>query len=249
MENFTRTPNNLLDKLSNAKLTATQFNLLHTIIRYTHGFQRQEHNLSLSFLSKATDRDKRQIQRELKDLEERHIIFQKIGSNKRIISINSKYEEWSIGIGKPTNGKPTNGKDTNPGDGKPTNGSIGKPTNQETKKEKSKEREIEEYFQKIWSLYPNQIGKSNITEDQKEKLYNEVPINDMVKAITKYKQEIQGREPRFIKHAGNFFNGDYMDYLPPKGQTIPRPKEIKILDYDDKIRQLQEEEERRYQAR
>jgi len=264
--NYTKIPNKVLEALIKAGLNATQYRILWTIIRYTYGFQREDHKLSVSFISESTESNPQAIKRGLKQLIEMDVITvtkEATFSSPRIMKINEDIDTWCIKEYQETETDRGNSNDTSPGnsnDTSPGNSNDTLPGNsndtQETKKEISKQRgpgpdpdEIEDYFNKIWSLYPNQIGKSNITEDQKEKLYNEVPLNDMVKAITKYKQEIQGREPRFIKHGGNFFSGDYIDYLPPKGQTIPRPKEIKILDYDDKIRQLQEEEERRYQAR
>lgn len=125
---FTMVSNTVLEELSKLKLNATQFRLILVIWRYTLGFQREEHDMSISFLSNATGCDKRQIQRELKKLEERKIIVQNIKSGSyRKISFNENVVEWvdENSDGKVTDGKSTDGENTNSTDGKSTTGADG----------------------------------------------------------------------------------------------------------------------------
>lgn len=139
---YTKIANEILEALAKQPLNGTQRRILDVIFRYTYGFNRKEHDLSLSFISAATICDKRQIQRELKHLECRKIIFQKREDGiKRTISFNKDYEQWiiEITIGKKDIGKSTNGEIDNTsigeftkGDiGEITNGTIGESTNQE----------------------------------------------------------------------------------------------------------------------
>jgi phage replication O-like protein O len=92
---YTRLANEILENMARIKLSPTQYRLIFVIWRYTYGYGRKERDLSLNFLVKATGCDKRQIQRELKTLEEKKIIYQKIKTGAyRIIGFNKNHEEW-----------------------------------------------------------------------------------------------------------------------------------------------------------
>lgn len=95
----------ILEQMARIKLSPTQYRLIFVVWRYTYGFKRKSHNLTLSFLSKATGCNERQIQRELKRLEDRKIIFQWVNSKQRKISFNKKYSQWvgEIDIGETVN--------------------------------------------------------------------------------------------------------------------------------------------------
>src|SRR4051812_7039199 len=96
---YTKMANEIFEQMARIKLSPTQYRLLFVVWRYTYGFKRKEHRLSLRFLSRATGCDQRQIQRELKSLEEeRKVIIQDIkpGSYRKI-SFNKNHDEW---IGK-----------------------------------------------------------------------------------------------------------------------------------------------------
>lgn len=100
--------------------------------------------MSLAFLGEATGCDKRSIQRELKNLEERKIITQDIKNGSyRKIGFNKNYEQW---VGRTANGETTNGgvgRTAKGRVGETTNGTIGETANQERKKENSKEKSKE----------------------------------------------------------------------------------------------------------
>lgn len=128
---YTAIANEIFDHIAKIRLSPMQYRLIFVIWRYTYGFKRKEHNLSLSFLNQATGCDKRQIQRELKDLENRNIITQKIINGiDRIIGFQKNHELW---IGESTIGEMTNGESTNSTIGEMTNPPIGEMTNQEKK--------------------------------------------------------------------------------------------------------------------
>ena len=125
---YTPIAHEILEVMAKIKLSPTQYRLLFVIWRYTYGFQRKEHDLSLSFLSEATGCDKRQIQRELKKMEERNVINQKIKNGSyRKISFNKNHKFWDESIDGLTNGQTTNGQTTN---GETINGSIDDFTNE-----------------------------------------------------------------------------------------------------------------------
>lgn len=125
---YTKVADALLEQTARIKLSPTQYRIILLVWRYTYGFGRKEHNMSLTFLEEGTGCDKRSIQRELSRLEERKIIFQRIKNGAyRYIKFNKNYDEWDcLTIGETTNGKTTNGETAN---GDSTNGSVGETTN------------------------------------------------------------------------------------------------------------------------
>jgi phage replication O-like protein O len=136
---YTRIANEILETIAKIKLSPTQHSLIYIIWRYTYGFNRKEHTLSLSFLSKATNCDQRNIQRELKRLEDRNIIIQSTAKNRRIIRFNKNYNEWINNIGEIDIGETANRRNRQSKIGEIANRNIGGIDNQEIKKEKLKE--------------------------------------------------------------------------------------------------------------
>jgi len=74
-EKYTMIPNEMLEALAKAKLNGTQYAICLVIFRNTYGFHRCEHEMSATYISKATDIATRQIKRELQTLIDRNIIF------------------------------------------------------------------------------------------------------------------------------------------------------------------------------
>lgn len=95
---YTKIADELLEAMAKVKLSPTQYRLIFIIWRYTYGFHRKSHELSLSFFEQATGLDIRNIRRELKDLAEKKIIFQHFKSGEpRSIKFNKDYDQWSMG--------------------------------------------------------------------------------------------------------------------------------------------------------
>ncbi|MFK7696418.1 replication protein [Paenibacillus sp. HJGM_3] len=100
---YTKIADEILEQMARIKLSPTQYRILFVVWRYTYGFNRKQHELSLSFIQQATELDIRNIRRELKDLEERKIIFQKVsGGQARVIQFNKDYEQW---VGETAHGR------------------------------------------------------------------------------------------------------------------------------------------------
>ncbi|QUH21452.1 replication protein [Alkaliphilus sp. B6464] len=98
---YTRIANELLEVIYSTKFNATQLKILLCIIRYTYGFGRKEHELSLSFISKATGVSRRYVSSELNKLIESNVVlvskkYTDIESRK--LMINKKYQTW-VGCG------------------------------------------------------------------------------------------------------------------------------------------------------
>lgn len=131
---YTKIADEILVQMARIKLSPTQYRILFIVWRYTYGFNRKEHDLTLGFISTATGCDKRQLQRELKGLEERNIIHQKvINGVGRKISFNKNHDEWvgRTAIGEITIGETDNGETDKGSIGEIDNGTIGETDNQE----------------------------------------------------------------------------------------------------------------------
>lgn len=94
---YTRIANEILENISKTDLNGTQLRIVLVIWRYTYGFRRKEHEITLAFLAKAIDSTKSHANKELTALIDRNIIHViGIGQRRgRILKFNKNYEEWS----------------------------------------------------------------------------------------------------------------------------------------------------------
>jgi phage replication O-like protein O len=131
---YTPIANEILEQIAKIKLSPTQYRIIFVIWRYTYGFNRKAHDLSLGFLNKATGCEKRHLQRELKELEEMNIIKQNIKNGRsRAVSFNKHYDKWVVKttIGETTIGEIDIGQSDNATIGQTDKGAIGEIDNQE----------------------------------------------------------------------------------------------------------------------
>ena len=102
-DQFTKISNELMEVVPYYKFNGTQLRLLFVILRYTYGFCRKEHALSLSFLSKATGMAREQVKRELNALiRDKVVIVKKAAgfNSTRILAFNKDYEQWKVSRGE-----------------------------------------------------------------------------------------------------------------------------------------------------
>lgn len=71
---------------------------------------------------------------------------------------------------------------------------------------------IEEFFNKVWLLYPRKVGKSSVSKSKKKELYK-VGYEKLSMAIEIFKKEMSGREQQYIPYGSTFFNTLYKDYV------------------------------------
>ena len=68
-------------------------------------------------------------------------------------------------------------------------------------------------FETLWKMYPNKKGKAQITEEDKAKI-NEIGLEEMTRAIERYKRYIEANKDWYKPLGGNtFFKGRYQDYI------------------------------------
>lgn len=175
---YTQIANEILENMAKIKLSPTQYRLLFVIWRYTYGFKRVQHELSLSFLSEATGLDQRNIQRALADLEKLNVITQEIknGSYRKIAFVKN-HDLWKSSIGEINKGAI----------GETNKATIGETDKEERKsKEKYKEKTYIDFpinggiFFQIYNHYFfNKFKKPHMRIAQEKEAF----IHEQIKAI------------------------------------------------------------------
>lgn len=163
---YTRIANELMEALAFTELNGTQRRILDVVFRQTYGFQRKQHELSISFIANGTGIHKKQIQRELNTLIERKIIIvvsEATFNKSRKLSFNKNHKEWLIS-GEVVKKLPRSEMDTH------TGSELAPTTGSELAPQIKKKENIKEIYDFYLSL--NLI---------KHRAYT----NDMVKAIKK----------------------------------------------------------------
>ena len=90
----------------------------------------------------------------------------------------------------------------------------------EEKPKKPSKTEIDEFFEKVWKLYPNKKGKGQISDAKKKALF-ELGYEPLEQAIDRYKTELKkDSDWRRPQNGSTFFNSGYVDYL--DGNYEPR---------------------------
>lgn len=99
---------------------------------------------------------------------------------------------------------------------------TGNPTTAKYSK-KSAAADIEEFFERVWKLYPKKTNKTQIRKATKERLYK-IGYEKIARCIERYKQELEYNhtEYQFIKAGSTFFNGGYEDYLADDWRLPPK---------------------------
>ncbi|MDL2287289.1 replication protein [Eubacteriales bacterium OttesenSCG-928-G02] len=94
---YTKIPNLILEKAAGLNLSPLQFKILMLLWRYTYGYNRDDCNLSLSFLVKATTTTKRNVQIALNGLVAMKIITvveNAAFNSARKFSFNDNFNDW-----------------------------------------------------------------------------------------------------------------------------------------------------------
>jgi len=217
---YTRIANEILDQTSRLHLNGTQYSIILTIWRFTYGFHRCEHDLSITFIAKAINSTVRVVKRELKTLIDCNVITvakESTKSDSRVLKFNKDYDTWKE-VSKRSPGVHS----------APSQGSIKSPqegSNQSPKKDikdNSKET-LEIFFETIWKLYPKKEGKGQVKTAKKKELYK-IGLDEITKAINGYIKAKKGTDRQYIQNGSTFFNSGYLDYLSnPETEKTARP--------------------------
>lgn len=77
----------------------------------------------------------------------------------------------------------------------------------------NKSKELNDFFESVWKLYPNKKSKTAVTAKAKKELQN-YSFEEIARAIERYEYEVSncGYKRPYL-HGSTFFNGRYIDYL------------------------------------
>ena len=225
---YTPIANELLEAIYSAPFNSTQLKILMFIMRYTYGFSRKEHKLSLNFISKGTGISRRYISSELKRLIELNvveIVKCHTDTEARILKLNKHYKTWE-------NGAVQQVKDSSTGEAEQdTTGeelfhTTGEELFHQDKQDlKQNIKQAHELFETLWSQYPRKRGKGQVSESQIKKLHK-IGSEHLGRCIKRFIRDMEAENRPIEKYmyGSTFFNSGYVDYLdenytPPKKST------------------------------
>jgi hypothetical protein len=81
-------------------------------------------------------------------------------------------------------------------------------------------KDISDFFESVWKLYPNKKGKGQVSDSKKKKLY-EIGYDEMSRAIKRYIDDLEKEEWRKAQNGSTFFNSGYVDYLDANYNPLP----------------------------
>lgn len=94
---YTPIANELLDAIYQTVFNATQLKIMLFIMRYTFGYSRKQHKISITFIAKGTGISKRYISSELNKLIEFKVVRVVKGytvTESRLLELNKDYSQW-----------------------------------------------------------------------------------------------------------------------------------------------------------
>lgn len=210
--------NELLEAIYSFGFNGTDLAIILCILRYTYGFHRKEHELSIKFISNATKRHKIEVSKSIKKLIASEVLieYEKPSfASTREIGINKNYSKWNTHqLVKILTGS----ENTNTTVSEITNSPVSENTNQETKNIKLKNKlniynvdssNQRERFEALWNLYPRKEGKENAFKKY-QRICKRVDDETIKRGILNYIEEIQkkGTEKKYIKMGSTWFNGE-----------------------------------------
>ena len=219
----TRIANELMQAIYGAKFNGTQRSIIDVVMRYTYGFSRKSHAISVSFLVEATGYDRRQISRELKNLIAMKVIIETKAptySQSRELMLNKNYSEWErkslpiftpTPISTPSSNSPTDVQSTTTTDGEFTTTTDGNFTPQDKQNIKQNiKQDVQMCFDKLWGLYPSKKGKGKVSAKCKRDIAK-LGYDVMAQCIRRYIDDKPDWQQ--YQNGSTFFSSGYLDYL------------------------------------
>lgn len=186
--------------------------LIYAII---YGFSQAENHVfhgSLQYLSLWTNSSKQGVLKSLKSLEQRGLIIKKdkfINNVKFCEYHTTKFNEVLNKVEQGDKQSLTGGiKQSLP------NNINNNKINDNIDNNKNTLDVLDDFFEKIWELYPKKTNKAQIKKATKERLYK-IGYDKIARCIERYKMDLErnGTDYQYIKAGSTFFNGGYEDYL------------------------------------
>lgn len=230
---FVRVANKLLEVIYSSNFNATQLKILLMIIRYTYGFNRKSHNLSITFISKGTGISRRSVGQELRVLIDAKVlsVFENhTATESREISINKDYTIWKGYGSRLPQWKKSSTVEADFHTGIEadfhTGMEVGFHQDKTNIKTNIKTSDTQSYdlFEKVWKEYLNKKGKSLVSKKAKMKLL-EIGEEQILQAINNYKKYCEENKKWYMPMYGStFFNSGIDDYLYMDSKKKPNLK-------------------------
>jgi phage replication O-like protein O len=94
---YTKIAHEILEATMKLKLSPTQFKIIMAVWRYTYGFNRKDHDMSLSFIAEAIGAHKQSVKKDLDKLLDMKILVvteESTNIKSRKIAFNKNYDSW-----------------------------------------------------------------------------------------------------------------------------------------------------------
>ncbi|MDF9844178.1 MULTISPECIES: replication protein [unclassified Paenibacillus] len=189
-EPYTRIANEILEEVARRKFNGTQHSILLIVWRYTYGFNRKSHELSVTFLAEAIQSDPKGVKRELNRLLERKVLkITKVahGNRSRMISFNKYFSQWLEGEKPPPKKAKSSGGQSSPSLGANPPLLVG--DSSPPKKERKKNIKKEEIDMKIPPGKQAYADTVFLTPEQYEKLcadFGKKRVDDTIEALDEW---------------------------------------------------------------
>lgn len=194
---YTPIAHEILENLVKLPLNGTQWRIITIVWRYTYGFSRKEHDISESFIAKATGINIRQVKREIKVLLDSNIfttIKEATRNSTRVLAFNKHYDGWCLKRHQVTKKTPGDKLDTSRGGELDTSrgGKLDTQDKQKTKYKTTRQKKenpnsnlinffCEEYKKKFGNAYiPNWARDGTIIKGFLESGYAEEHMREYI---------------------------------------------------------------------
>lgn len=106
------------------------------------------------------------------------------------------------------------------------------------KESKNDTENINNFFEKVWSMYLKKEGKGRISSSKKKSIYK--IKEEFERCVERYNKKIQSEqiEKKYIQNGSTFFNSGYIDYLDINYTSYNE----KVNPYVERLKKMQEEE-------
>ena len=71
---------------------------------------------------------------------------------------------------------------------------------------------LEDFFDKVWNLYPIKKGRGKVSKTKKQVL-QKIGLEELQRCIERFMDDMKDQERKFWMHGSTFFNSGYVDYL------------------------------------
>ena len=90
---------------------------------------------------------------------------------------------------------------------------------------------LEDFFDKVWNLYPIKKGRGKVSKTKKQVL-QKIGLEELQRCIERFMDDMKDQDRKFWMHGSTFFNSGYVDYL-DKNYLSGNEKNLIVSEQDD----------------